>query len=105
VAPKAALEQETEPGAAKPIKEARYLVAWVLCALMGTVGGAVVGFIVGMAIAMVGGALHAAAEALQYARIGGIVSGIAMSYAAFRLIVDRVIVRHVLSADREPRSQ
>ena len=78
------------------LQEADYLVAWVLFFLCATVGSAIVGFIGGGIIGAVLGVGGAKPQAIRAAgAVVGFVLSLPVSYIVFRLIVAKFIVAKV----------
>jgi|SRR3954469_8719250 hypothetical protein len=80
------------------LQEADYLIAWVVFFLCATVGSAIVGFIGG---GLIGGVLGMAGAKTQMIRTAGAVVGFVLSmpvsYLAFRFVVAKFIVEKVES--------
>jgi mannitol-specific phosphotransferase system IIBC component len=84
-----------------PLRERDYVVAWVLFLLVGGVGGAVLGGLAGGVIGTVATALGiAVGDVIGLIRVAGGIAGLAMSYLAFRYIVNQFIGRKIKAADR-----
>jgi len=81
------------------LQEVEYLIAWVIFFLCATVGSAIVGFIGG---GIVGAVLGAAGAKIQSIRaVVGFVLSLPVSYIVFRFVVGKFIVEKVEERARQ----
>lgn len=90
----------------KPVRESQYFLAWLAffasASLVGFVLGAVVGGVAGFLLASQGMDMQAIR---LVAGVGGFLISLPISYGSFRLFVDRLIVRRVVSQTPPPVQQ